>query len=133
MQVNKLQLVLAAALISVILAACSTKAADNKKTAAGAPPPALPVDVVIVKEIVLHQSETVAGSIVPNRTVDIMSELPRKITAVSFKDGSLVATLIGTHAIEEFGLQNSKVLACLKGKRKTHKGFTFEEELLDAK
>ena len=50
-----------------------------------------------------------------------------------FKDGSLVATLVGTHAIEEFGLQNSKVLACLKGERKTHKGFTFEDELLDAK
>lgn len=50
-----------------------------------------------------------------------------------FKGGNLVVTLVGTHAIEEFGLQNSKVLACLKGQRKTHKGFTFEEELLDGK
>jgi len=89
MQVNKLQSVLATATISVILVACSSKAADNNQAEATAPS-ALPVDVIIAKETLLHQSETVAGSIVPNRTVDIMSELPKKITAVSFKDGSVV-------------------------------------------
>jgi membrane fusion protein (multidrug efflux system) len=90
MQVNKLQIVLGAALASVILVACSSKAADNNQAEAAAPS-ALPVDAIIAKETLLQQSETVAGSMVPNRTVDIMSELPKKITAVSFKDGSVVS------------------------------------------
>jgi membrane fusion protein, multidrug efflux system len=90
MKVNKLQIALAAAVISVILAACSSKAADSDPAEA-AGPLALPVDVIIAKETLLQQSETVAGSIVPNRTVDIMSELPKKITGVSFKDGSVVS------------------------------------------
>ncbi len=90
MQVNKLQIVLVAALISVILVACSSKAADNNQAEAAAPS-ALPVDVIVAKETLLQQSETVAGSMISNRTVDIMSELPKKITAVSFKDGGVVS------------------------------------------
>lgn len=44
-----------------------------------------------------------------------------------FKDSELIATLTGTAQIKEFGLQPSKVISCLNGKRKTHKGFTYEK------
>ena len=71
------------------LMACSSKAAD-KKPAPAAAAPALPVDVTIVKEQALMESETVAGSVLPNRTVDIMSELTKKVVLVSFRDGSVV-------------------------------------------
>jgi hypothetical protein len=47
-----------------------------------------------------------------------------------FKGSELIAILVGTKAMRDFGLQDSKVLACIQGQRKTHKGFTFEEELI---
>lgn len=74
----------------LLLAACSSNAAEKAKGTAAAPAPGLPADVIIVKEQPLQESETVAGSVVPNRTVEIMSEMTKKITAVSFRDGSLV-------------------------------------------
>ena len=39
----------------------------------------------------LEQTETIAGSVVPNRSVDVMSELPKKVVSVLFKDGSYVS------------------------------------------
>ena len=89
MQTKTLQTLITAGVIIIFLAACSTNAAENKASAAA--PSALPVDAMIAKETALEQSEAVAGSIVPNRTVEIMSELPKKITAVLFKDGSYVS------------------------------------------
>lgn len=77
--------------VVIIAAACSSQASDKKQEAAANPAPsALPVDVRIARAIPIRQSEIIAGSIVPNRSVEIMSELPRKVTAVSFKDGSFV-------------------------------------------
>lgn len=44
-----------------------------------------------------------------------------------FKDGELVQCLTGTTAMIDFGLLPSKVLACINGKRNTHKGYTYEK------
>lgn len=75
----------------ILLAACSTKAADKKGNEPASAPPALPVDIFVANEVSLQHAETVAGSLVPNRTVEIMSELPKKVTAVLFRDGGHVA------------------------------------------
>lgn len=77
--------------IMIVAMACSTKAADNKSEASAAVASSLPVDVKIAKETELTETEAVAGSVVSNRTVDIMSELPKKVTAVLFKDGGYVS------------------------------------------
>ena len=79
-------------LIIIVLGSCSSKANDNKKKSSTAtkPAPNLPVDVRVVTESNMQQIETIAGSLLPNRTVDIMSELSKKITAVNFKDGAFV-------------------------------------------
>ena len=92
MQANTLKHFIAAIAMVVIAAACSSKAADSKKTDTkpAAAPVGLPVDVIIASETSLDQTETVAGSVVPNRTVDVMSELSKKIASVAFKDGSYV-------------------------------------------
>lgn len=91
MQANTLTTLLAAALIIILMAACSPGASDKKASGVVAGPSALPVDAMIASEKKIEQSEIVAGSIMPNRTVDIMSELPKKIIFVSFKDGSVVS------------------------------------------
>lgn len=80
-------------LLMVIAVACSPgKSNDQQKNkpAAETEAPKLPVDITVAKESLTEQSETIAGSIMANRTVDIMSELPKKVTAVLFKDGSIV-------------------------------------------
>lgn len=90
MQPINLKSILTAGMLIIILSACSSNAADNKDALPALPLSALGVDVFIASEKPLHKSETVAGSIVPNRSVDIMSELSKKISMVSFKDGSVV-------------------------------------------
>ncbi|WP_290790884.1 efflux RND transporter periplasmic adaptor subunit [Flavihumibacter sp. UBA7668] len=92
MQTNKWNHFIAAIVVVALSAACSSKASDSRKVEDKTTiPPALPVDVIIASEITLDQTEIVAGSIVPNRTVDIMSELSRKVSYVAFKDGSYVS------------------------------------------
>lgn len=44
-----------------------------------------------------------------------------------FKNGEFITCLTGTAAMIAFGLQPSKVLCCIKGSRKTHKGYTYEK------
>lgn len=92
MQTNTLKSLLTTLVAITVIIGCSSKASDNKKNESPGQPvtAALPVDVRIASETSLQQTETVAGSILPNRTVDIMSELSKKIIAVSFKDGSYV-------------------------------------------
>lgn len=91
MQNNTLKSLLGILLMILVLEACSSKASENKKEApATEAVPGLPVDVQVVQEKYMQQTETVAGSVLPNRTVDIMSELSKKITAVNFKDGAVV-------------------------------------------
>ena len=52
--------------------------------------PRIPVDIAILAEKSVEQSEIIAGSVIPNREVQVMSELSRKIVAVAFKDGGYV-------------------------------------------
>lgn len=68
---------------------CSTKANTAESTPGGMSK--LPVDVRVVEAMPLTQEEVVAGSILPNREVTIVSEVSRKIVAIQFDDGSHVA------------------------------------------
>lgn len=90
MQNNTLKSLIGMLMLVWILEACSSKASDNKTEATTATAPGLPVDVQVVRETTMQQTETVAGSVLPNRVVDIMSELSRKIVSVNFKDGAQV-------------------------------------------
>lgn len=93
MQANIFKLLIAGAAWIILATACSSQAADSNKKETPQPdvPLGLPVDVIIARETTLDQSETVAGSILPNRTVDITSEVAKKITRVAFRDGSQVS------------------------------------------
>ena len=71
--------------------ACSSKAADEPKTSKSVEAPRLPVDVKIVSLTSLNQSEIIAGSLVPNREVQITSEITKKVASVLFQDGSYVS------------------------------------------
>lgn len=85
--------VLMGSLPVIILSACGSNEAGRKeeaKSPAPAAAPALPVDIKIAKEEVLDQAETIAGTILPNKEVMIMSELTKKISSVNFTDGSFV-------------------------------------------
>lgn len=90
MNKNKLSTYLRFLALGAALLGCSTEAADTSGQTASQVN-RLPVDVKVVKSSTLIQEETVAGSILPNREVTIMSELPRKVVAVSFRDGSHVS------------------------------------------
>lgn len=111
MQTNTRKLLLGYIVLALAFTACSSTAKESSKAkAAAAPAPAgLPVDAKIAREMAIDQTETVAGSIVPNREVAIMSELPKKVTAVGFKDGTGVqkGQLL-------YSLDNADILAKLR-------------------
>lgn len=90
MKKNKLNIYLSFIALTAALIGCTTEAADNSSQSSSQTN-RLSVDVKVVKASTLIQEETVAGSILPNKEVTIMSEVSRKITAVSFSDGSKVA------------------------------------------
>ena len=90
MKKNKLNIYLSFIALTAALIGCTTEAADNLSQSSSQTN-RLPVDVKVVKALTLIQEETVAGSILPNKEVTIMSEVSRKVTAVSFSDGSKVA------------------------------------------
>ena len=90
MKKNKLNIYLSFIALTAAMIGCTTEAADNSSQSSSQTN-RLPVDVKVVKASTLIQEETVAGSILPNKEVTIMSEGSRKITAVSFSDGSKVA------------------------------------------
>lgn len=46
------------------------------------------------------------------------------------KETGVQIEIIGLKEIEALGLNNTCVYACLAGKRKTHKGYTFSKELI---
>lgn len=76
-------------LVGAAVAACTTKANTNESTPMAAS--RLPVDVRVVRATPLVQEETVVGSVLANREVVIMSEVSKKIVAISFKDGGHVS------------------------------------------
>jgi membrane fusion protein (multidrug efflux system) len=88
--INSLKRLSLLAFAGILLSSCADSNAKTKKETGPLAPQKLPVDVIVVKSTTLNQLDVIAGSILPNRTVEIMSELPKKITAVSFKDGSYV-------------------------------------------
>jgi membrane fusion protein, multidrug efflux system len=90
MRNQTLTLIISSLLLIVINLSCSTKAESSKKQKHSPAPAALPIDAVIAKETSLESSEKLAGSIIANRSVDIMSELSRKVVSVHFKDGNVV-------------------------------------------
>ncbi|MBC6492795.1 efflux RND transporter periplasmic adaptor subunit [Flavihumibacter stibioxidans] len=76
---------------SLLLSCGSTDAASKiEKTTSTQIPANLPVDVIIAEANLLNQSELIAGTILPEREVEVMSELTKKINEVSFTDGSYV-------------------------------------------
>lgn len=82
-----------AALLAVIIAACTTKADDlgqtNKATATSRPA-GIPVDGAIVRPGVVREELEVTGTILANQQVNIVSELTRKIIRVNVREGSRV-------------------------------------------
>lgn len=77
----------------VFFAGCAARAEDKKISST---PPAvvqgIPVDGNIVKPAVLKDELEITGTLEPNQQVDIVSELPRKITRILAKDGASVQT-----------------------------------------
>jgi membrane fusion protein, multidrug efflux system len=90
MQKQNLLLIISLGLLVVINFSCSTKAESTTNSGTPSAPPALPVDAVVAQETSLQASEKFAGSIIANRSVEIMSELSKKIVSVNFKDGAYV-------------------------------------------
>lgn len=77
-------------LSSVIwLASCQGKSSKSQSTGA-ASTPALSVDVQVVKEQTTAQLDVAAGSLLPNKSVNVISELSRRVVRVLFRDGSNV-------------------------------------------
>ena len=89
MNKNTLNTYLRLVALSAALLGCSTEAADSSGQNASQVN-RLPVDVKVVKASPLLQEETVAGSILSNKEVKIMSEVAKKVVAISFRDGSHV-------------------------------------------
>lgn len=79
-------------LLGILLIACESKpeksSGETAVTIADASK--LPVDIIIAQEKVLDHKEAVVGTMMSYREVSIVSELPQKITKVTFKDGSYV-------------------------------------------
>lgn len=91
MQSQTLGLILSSLILVVVHSSCSTKAEQSKNSGTPATPPALPVDAIVARETSLQSYEKFAGSIIANRSVEIMSELSRKIVSVNFRDGAYVS------------------------------------------
>ena len=87
---NKRKNYLVLVAFSIFMLGCSTEAADNKSEAS-ASSNKLPVDVTVVSYKLHNQEESVAGSILANREVDIASEISKKVNTVHFSDGSTVS------------------------------------------
>lgn len=86
-----LKMVVGAILISIVTISCSSKAADDPQKTAGAVAAKLPVDVKVINAESLHEKEVIAGSLVPNREVAVMSEVTKKVSSIEFRDGAYVS------------------------------------------
>lgn len=75
--------------VSLVLS-CSDSGKKKNSNNAPAPVQALPVDAHIATEQKGGQWETAIGSLLANRSVTVMSEVPKKIVGVFFKDGTVV-------------------------------------------
>jgi membrane fusion protein (multidrug efflux system) len=85
-----LKMAIGAMLISVVTISCSSSAAKDPTKSAELTAAKLPVDVKVVKAESVDEQELIAGSLVPNREVLVMSEVTKKISSILFRDGSYV-------------------------------------------
>src|SRR4249920_2912534 len=85
--------------------------------------PGVPVDGYIVKPTLLKDEIEITGTLTANQEVDIVSELPRKITHVNVKDGATVQT--GQLLFE---MDNADLLAELEKLREQEKLAKLNEE-----
>ena len=53
-----------------------------------------------------------------------------KALLVFDKEGKLIATLYGNKEWKKFGMDKASVNQCIRGLRKSHKGYTFRKEIL---
>lgn len=83
---------LIAVLLSALLASCmsNSEKSETENTNANTEASKLPVDVILAEEHPLVQEEVVVGTMISNREVAIVGELPQKITHIAFKDGGTV-------------------------------------------
>jgi Multidrug resistance efflux pump len=79
-------------LLGILLIACENKPGKSSAETATANADAskLPVDIIVAQEKLLNHEEAIVGTMMSNREVSIVSEIPQKITKVAFKDGGYV-------------------------------------------
>jgi membrane fusion protein (multidrug efflux system) len=92
MRSNTLKTTIGIALLVLIgTAACNSQQEKEKKSESAITNASLPVDITVARSAAIEQTESIAGTLVANQSVDIMSELSRKIILIFFKDGSYVS------------------------------------------
>jgi membrane fusion protein, multidrug efflux system len=113
-------------LSAISLAGCYAKGENKTESApVAAVAPGVPVDGYIVTPAVLNDELEITGSLEPNQQVDIVSELPRKITQIHARDGAFVQT--GQLLFE---MDNADLVAQLDKLRQQEKLAKLNEERL---
>jgi membrane fusion protein (multidrug efflux system) len=84
------QIILATILLTMLLSSCETSEAEINAGATQAPMQKLPVDVLVIQKVAYHRDELIVGTLVANRQVEIVSEIPRKVISIAFKDGASI-------------------------------------------
>lgn len=84
------QIILSVVLLTTLLSSCEESEAETNSGATKAPMQKLPVDVKVVQATTYQQEEVIVGTIVSNKEVEIISEIPKKVIAITFKDGAYV-------------------------------------------
>ncbi|EAZ81557.1 efflux RND transporter periplasmic adaptor subunit [Algoriphagus machipongonensis] len=96
---NQTKIILIVGIVLIIIAAFLYPRLDNRNSneasvaASGAGPGApttLPVKVVEIREETLRNQLSVTGTIIPNESVDLRSEVSGLVTRISFKEGQYV-------------------------------------------
>ncbi len=108
---TRLRLGILIPLMGILLIACENKSEKtSKKTETNnADASKLPVDIIIAQEKLLNHEEAIVGTMMSNREVSIVSEIPQKITRVAFKDGGYV-----THGAVLYTLNDADIKSRLK-------------------
>ncbi len=111
----------------MFIGGCYAKAEEKNKTSTPVvkTSPGIPVDGYIVQPAVLKDELEITGTLEPNQEVDIVSELPRKITRINIKDG---ATVQAGQLL--FEMDNADLLAQLDKLRQQEKLAKLNEERL---
>jgi membrane fusion protein (multidrug efflux system) len=111
----------------LLIGGCYAKAEEKAKTVIAVSPvtPGVPVDGYIVKPAELKDELEITGTLQPNQEVDVVSELPRKITRIYVKDGASVkkGQLL-------FEMDNADLLAQLEKLNQQEKLAKLNEERL---